>query len=34
VDEKDEETGDTMRHAKRISFHDAERRLQYPYKGL
>jgi hypothetical protein len=34
VDEKDEETGDTMRHAKCISFHDAERRLQFPYKGL
>ena len=33
VNEKDEETGDVMRHAKCISFHSAEHKLQFPYKG-
>lgn len=34
VEEKDEQTGDTLKHAKCISFHEAEWEIRYPYKGL
>jgi hypothetical protein len=33
VEEKDEETDDTMRHAKCISFHEAEHAMTFPYEG-
>ena len=33
VEEKDEETGDMMRHAKCISFHGAEHEMRFPYRG-
>ena len=33
VEEKDEETDHKMRHAKCISFHEAERQMRFPHKG-
>lgn len=33
VDEKNEETGEIMRHAKCISFHNPEWEMKFPYKG-
>ena len=33
VEEKDAKSGQTRRHAKCISFHEAEWPIVYPYKG-